>query len=73
MKKKDLQEIKNLESSALLTQIMKAKVELADLVFEKNMKKLKDIKTVFKKRKDISQMLTVFTQKKLLKELEDKK
>lgn len=73
MKKSNLQEIKVLEVVALSERIKKAKAELSDLVLEKNMKKLKDLRAVFKKRKDIAQMLTIMRQKKLLKELEDKK
>lgn len=73
MKKSNLQEIKVLEEVALIGRIKKARTELADLVMEKNMKKLKDVKAVFKKRKEIAQMLTIARQKKLLKELEAKK
>lgn len=73
MKKSNLAEIKILEGVALLTKIKKAKVELANLIFEKNMKKLKDLKSVFKKRKEIALMLTIFRQKELLKKLEIKK
>lgn len=73
MKKNNLTEIKILEGVTLLAKIKKAKAELADLVLEKNMKKLKDLKSVFKKRKEIALMLTIFRQKELLKKLEVKK
>lgn len=73
MKKSNLAEIKILEGVTLFAKIKKAKAELADLVLEKNMKKLKALKAVFKKRKEIALMLTIFRQKELLKKLEVKK
>ncbi len=59
MKKKDLGDIKVL------------KKELADLVLEKNMKKLKDLKACFKKRKEIAKVLTIMGQKKTLEQLKE--
>ena len=36
------------------------------------MKKLKDLKTVFKKKKDLARMLTIVKQRELLEALEPK-
>lgn len=72
MKKKDLTEIKSLEEIKLQSMIKKAKEELSDLILDKNMKKLKDLKSPSKKKKEIAKILTVLRQKELLKELEVK-
>lgn len=73
MKKNALGEIKNLEIGILLKRIKSARKELADLILDKNMKKLKDLKLVSKKRKDLAQMMTILRQKQLLKGLEEQK
>lgn len=70
MKRNDFLEIKNLEIKALGQKIDTAKKELAGLVMDKNMSKLKDRKSISKKRKEIAQMMTVRRQKQLLGELE---
>ncbi len=70
MKRNDFLEIKNLEIKALGQKIDTAKKELAGLVMDKNMSKLKDRKSISKKRKDIARMMTVLRQKQLLGELE---
>lgn len=49
------------------------KKEIADLTLDKNMKKLKDLKLVGKKKKELAQILTIVRQKEMLKVLEDKK
>lgn len=71
MKRTDLKEIKGLEIKDLREKIEKAKADLAGLVLEKaqSAKGSKDVKQVFKKRKDIAQMLTILRQKKLLRSL----
>ncbi len=70
MKKNDFLQIKILEERAIAGKIKEAKLEIASLVIDKNMKKLKDVKAISKKRKDIAQMLTVLRQKQLIGELE---
>lgn len=70
MKRNDFQEIKGLSVKAIIEKIKTTKKELADLVLDKNMSKLKDLKSLSKKRKNIAQMMTVVRQKQLLEQLE---
>lgn len=56
----------------LTVKIKAIKKDLADLELDKNMKKLKDLKSLSKKRKDLAQILTVVRQKQLLEALESK-
>ena len=73
MKKNELAQIKALSVKELLSRAKQVKKEIADLVMDKNMKKLKDLKVLGKKRKDLAKILTVIRQKQLLAELEGKK
>lgn len=70
MKKNDFLEIKNLTVENLFKKIKVSKLEIADLILDKNMNKLKDLKSILKKRHEIAQMMTVLNQKKLLEKLE---
>lgn len=70
MKKNDLIKIKGLDLKELRGKIKTLKMEIANLVLDKNMKKMKDLKAIFKKRKDLAQILTVIRQKQLLLQLE---
>lgn len=72
MKKKDFIQIKGLDIKELENKKKALKTEIADLVMDKNMKKLKDLKVVSKKKKEIAQILTVIRQKELLATLESK-
>lgn len=72
MKKNALNEIKKLEIAVLRTRIKDAKKELLDLKFDQNLEKLKDKRQVYKKRKDVAQMMTILRQKEMLGELEAK-
>lgn len=72
MKKNDLVQIKNLEIVDLFKKMSLIKQEINDLYFDKKMNKLKDIKTFFKKRKELARVLTILRQKELLKQLEEK-
>lgn len=72
MKKTDFIEIKTLSIEELLKKVGTIKMELVELILDQNMKKQKDVKLVFKKRKDLAQVLTVLRQKQLLAELESK-
>ena len=72
MKKNDLIQIKALDLKELGVKAKSLKADIASLVVDKNMKKLKDIKSISKKRKDLAQVLTVLRQKQLLEQLEPK-
>lgn len=72
MKKGELTQIKGLSIKELLEKGKTLQGEIANLLMDKNMKKLKDIKSVGKKRKDLAQVLTVARQKQLLAELESR-
>ena len=72
MKRNELTQIKGLDVKELKDKAKILKGEIAKLTMEKNMKKLKDLKTVSKKRKDLAQILTVVRQKQLLEELTPK-
>lgn len=73
MKKNDFVQIKGLDIKELTEKIKTLKKDMADLVLDKNMKKLKDLKSVGKKKIDLAQILTVLRQKQLLVVLESKK
>lgn len=70
MKKNDFNQIKGLSVQELLVKIKLLRKEIEDAVMDKNMKKLKDLKTVFKKKKDLARMLTIVKQRELLEALE---
>jgi len=72
MKKNDFVQIKSLDIKELIGKTKALKKEMADLFLDKNMKKLKDLKSISKKKKDLAQILTVLKQKELLKALEPK-
>ena len=70
MKKNDLISVKALDIKELIVKAKSIRVEIADLTLDKNMKKLKDLKAVSKKRKDLAQTLTFLKQKQMLEQLE---
>lgn len=70
MKKQELIQTKELGIKELKEKAKGLNIEMADLILDKNMKKLKDLKMIFKKRKDRAQILTIIRQKELLQELE---
>lgn len=70
MKRNELTQIKLLDLKELREKTKMIRQELANLLLDKNMKKLKDLKSISKKRKDIAQVLTVIQQKELLRRLE---
>lgn len=72
MKKNELTQLKGLDLNQLHLKAKSIKDEIANLVMDKNMKKLKDLKIIFKKRKDLAQVLTIMRQKQILEELESK-
>ncbi len=72
MKRNELTQIKGLDLKELREKVKLIKKEIADITLDKNMKKLKDLKAVSKRRKDLAQVLTVLQQKTILAELEPK-
>lgn len=72
MKKQELVVIKGLDIKELTEKAKALKKEIAGAVLDKNMNKVKDLKAVSKKRKDLAQVLTVLQQKTILAELEPK-
>lgn len=73
MKKNDLIQIKGLDPKQLWLKAKSIQEDIANLVMDKNMKKLKDVKMISKKKKDRAQVLTVIKQKELLQQLETRK
>lgn len=73
MKRNEFVQIKGSDLKELKSKAKTLKQEIADLVLDKNMKKLKDLKMISKKRKDLARILTVIGQKALLIELENRK
>lgn len=72
MKRTEFFKVKELSIKELIDKVRQLKKEVADLMIDQNMKKLKDPKAVFKKRKDLAKVLTVLRQKQLLEQLEVK-
>ena len=69
MKKNDFVQIKGLDIKELMSKAKELKLEISNLVMDKNMKKTKDLKTVSKKRKDLAQVLTIARRIKLARQL----
>ena len=72
MKKNEFVQIKGLDVKELKEKAKTLKKEIANLYLDKNMKKMKDLKMISKKRKDLAQILTLVRQKELLAILEPK-
>lgn len=72
MKRKEFTQIKELALKELGGKAKNLQKEIANLQLDKNMKKLKDLKIVSKKKKDLAKVLTVIKQKELLMQLESK-
>ncbi len=70
MKKNEFIQIKGLGLKELKVKGKTLTDEIANLVLDKNMKKLKDLKIISKKKKERAQILTVIRQKELLVQLE---
>lgn len=73
MKKQELVVIKGLDIKELTEKAKVLKKEIAGIVLDKNMKKLKDLKAISKKRRDLAQVLTILRQKEQLSVLTDDK
>ncbi len=72
MKKNELIQVKALDLKELAAKAKTLRKEIANVTMDKNMKKLKDLKSITKKRKDLAQVLTITKQKQMLTELEIK-
>ena len=70
MKRQDFMQRKGLDVKELGLKFKTLIGEIEELVLDKNMKKLKDLKAISKKKKEIAQILTVIKQKTLLEQLE---
>lgn len=70
MKKQEFVQIKGLDLKELKSKAGVLRAEIANLTLDKNMKKLKDLKTISKKKKELAKVLTVIRQKELLIQLE---
>jgi ribosomal protein L29 len=71
MKKNDFADVKKLGIPEIKDRVDKTRTEIQKLVIDKNMGNMADRKSIFKKRKDLAQLLTVLTQKELLVTLEE--
>lgn len=72
MKKNEFVQIKGLDLKELKLKVKTLTEEIISLTLDKNMKKLKELKTISKKKKEVAQILTVIKQKELMIELESK-
>lgn len=73
MKLKDLKnEIKVLDIAGLIAKAKALKIEINDLVLDKNINKIKDLKSINKKRKEMARILTAMNVKKMIAGIESK-
>lgn len=70
MKKSNFAENKKMEKAALIGKSSKLREEIAGLVIDKSMNKMKNLKSISGKRRELAQTLTVLRQKELLEQLE---
>lgn len=64
MKIKEIKELKNKTKEELDILLKQVKDELFNLFQEHNLRKLKNTRSIFSKRKDIARILTVISEKK---------
>lgn len=73
MKLKDFKnEIKVLDVAALMTRAKALKLEISELVLDKNIDKIKNLKSISGKKKDLARILTTLNQKQMIGQLESK-
>lgn len=70
MKRNDLLEAKKLDEKALTEKALALRASINELIMDKNMNKLKDLRSISKARLDLAQYLTILRQKQLIRELE---
>ncbi len=63
-------EYKDMDVKSLEEKVRYFKRELSGLLIDKNTAKLKDLKSLSKKKKEVARMLTIINQKKMLAKLE---
>ncbi len=68
----DINTIKAMDIKSIMASANQMRSEIADLMVEKNLKKLKDLKSIDKKRKNLARTLTVLNMKKAIQKLEEK-
>lgn len=66
----DISAVKNMDVKSVLATVKVLQGEIGDLMIDKNLSKLKDLKSISKKRKDLARTLTVLNQKRTLEKLE---
>ncbi len=67
----DITTIRNMDIKSIFATAKTLRDEIADLMVDKNLKRLKDLKSVQKKRKELARTMTIFNQKKVLVALEE--
>jgi ribosomal protein L29 len=73
MKLKDFKnEIKVLDITALIMRSKALKLEMSELILDKNINKIKNLKSLSAKRKDLARILTTLSQKQMIASLEPK-
>lgn len=70
MKKNDLNEIKKMDIKTLTDKVLKIKKEIEDLIIDKNMNKMPNLKSIKFKRNELAKTLTILQQKQLMEKLE---
>lgn len=70
MKKNEFFEIKKMDVKALKEKAKMIKKEISDLVIDKNMNKMPNLKSIKSKRNELAKTLTVLQQKQLMEALE---
>jgi ribosomal protein L29 len=68
--KMDITTIKNMDTKSVQATAKQLRGEISDLMVDKNLNKLKDLKSIDKKRKDLARVLTILNQKQVLAKLE---
>ena len=66
----DITTVKNMDTKSILATAKQLRGEIAELIVDKNLNKLKDLKSMEKKRKNLARVLTVLNQKQVLAKLE---
>lgn len=66
----DITTVKNMDTKSILATAKQLRGEIAELIVDKNLNKLKDLKSMDKKRKILARVLTVLNQKQVLERLE---
>lgn len=68
----DITNIKNMDTKSVIATAKQMRQEIADLMVDKNLNKLKDLKSISKIRKNLARTMTVLNMKQALEKLEGK-